>query len=844
MNTRTTRFGARMRPVSLARQANWPRRVPAASWWQELARRVRKFKPGRQVAAGLPFLFPVRRDGRVVLLARGGPEITVPVEGRADYVCLVHEWAQLPETITWQQPREGLVVAEYGLCYADGSRHRQQIRARFEVGMAECRGPSWLTVPFSNWQTVAPDAVPVAEGMPWGQAQYGLNFPRYQPAPLVYALPNPHPEKKLRALVLRGLDESPILIYGITLYAGAAHPFRSLPRRVYALNLPDGEPARVAAARVDLGTVVRIQRTTGRRNGRWLRSPQVGINMPEDKAARFAPPQGEDLLELHGAPDATVKVQLAGGGKPLAFSLGEAFYTGTSRSGGVELQVLGKRRQWMQVRVIDAATGRPTPARVHFSGARGEYLAPYGHHEQVNALWFEDYGADVVVYDRQFAYVHGEFSTDLPVGEVYVELFKGFEYAPVRTRVRIQPGQRTLELKIERWKDLRREGWVTADTHVHFISPHTAWLEAQAEGVNVVNLLASQWGRLFTNVGDILGRPNVVENDTIVYVGTENRNHMLGHMSMLGTQGLPVYPMCCGGPTEAWVGDPDLMSLAEWALENKRKGGVVIRPHFPYCGNTEDPVPIIKGLVDALEIPYWGDAQHDFATQEWYRYLNCGYKVAVCAGTDKMGAYCPLGWVRTYARLDPLEPFTYAAWAEAVRAGRTVSTNGPLLDLWVDGHPIGATMQMSPAGGTVDIRAVAECFWPLTALEVVFNGEVVKRVTEPRGAQLLVLQDKFTVPRSGWLAARCLGVPEHPAGKRCAHTSPVYVRCGDTRAFDGPAAQHMLNLVQGATEYINTMATTYDEAARRKLVKLFREVRRELKGRLLVEARRAVEPVR
>jgi hypothetical protein len=423
----------------------------------------------------------------------------------------------------------------------------------------------------------------------------------------------------------------------------------------------------------------------------------------------------------------------------------------------------------------------------------------------------------------------------MPAGDVYVEIWKGFEYTPVRQKLRIRPGQQTLELHVNRWKDLRRDGWITADTHVHFISPHTAWLEAQAEGVNVVNLLATQWGRLFTNIGDILGRPNIVENDTIVYVGTENRHHLLGHMSMLGTKGLPVYPTCCGGPTEAWLGDPEFRTLAEWAQENRRKGGVVIRPHFPYCGNTEDPIPILKGLVDALEVAYWGDSGYNFANQEWYRYLNCGYKVAVCAGTDKMGAYCPLGWVRTYAKLDPNQPFTYDAWAEAIRAGRTISTSGPLMELWVDGHPIGDTIRMSAAGGTVEIRAIAESFWPLESLEVLCNGQVVQRVKAAQGERVLAIQEKLKVPGSGWIAARCMGADRQRAGLPAAHTSPVYVQCGDTRAFDGPAAQHMLSLVEGGREYLTTIASHFDEASRKRMLKLFDEARAELRGRLLVE---------
>ena len=51
-----------------------------------------------------------------------------------------------------------------------------------------------------------------------------------------------------------------------------------------------------------------------------------------------------------------------------------------------------------------------------------------------------------------------------------------------------------------------RKGWVTADTHVHFLSPSTALLEGQAEDVHVVNLLASQWGEMFSNVSDFDGR--------------------------------------------------------------------------------------------------------------------------------------------------------------------------------------------------------------------------------------------------------------------------------------------------------------------------------------------------
>jgi len=822
------KYGARCRPVDLCACFNWPRRVKNDEWWRKLVERVREYPEGRQEPWGVPFAMGEGRGPRVILVA-DGRAATVPLNGLADFVCILHEWVQLPGTTKQWDPTEGLVVAEYVLTYAGGSTATVPVRARFEVAMAESPGPPWLALPFSMPKSV--DASNPPAGFDWARAQTGVARPGAG-RPLIYALPNPYPARRIKSLTIRGCQASPLIVAGVTLYRGGSHPLRHLPRRTYRVRAGGAAPS-IEKAEVDLGTVLRIEQTDEPRGKSWLKSPQVGVNVPAGRERRERG-KGEDLIEAVGSEDATVSVTIGGRKRPLDFSLGEAFHTGESARGRVALQVLGKTRQWMTIKVIDRATGTPTPVRIHFSGARGEYIAPYGHHAEVNQGWFMDYGADVVSAGRQFAYVPGEFTSDMPVGDVYVEIYKGFEYQPVRKKVTIRPGQKTLTLSIGRWKDWRGDGWVTADTHVHFISPQTAWLEGQCEGVNVINLLASQWGRLFTNVGDISGRVGVVENDTVVYVGTENRNHMLGHMSMLGTKGLPVYPMCCGGPGEAYIGDPDFRLLAEWALENKRKGGVVIRPHYPYCGHTEDPVPILAGLVDALEIR--GPRGGDFSTQEWYRYLNCGYRVAVCGGTDKMGAYTPLGWTRTYARLDTRRPFTYENWARAVRAGRTFSSTGPLIDIRVDGRSIGDAVRLPSTGGTVEVEARAESFLPLGRLELVRNGRVVADTRSKRGARLLRLAARVPVSGSGWIAARCTGYPRHPGSYVAAHTSPVYLKCGRSRAFDGPAAEHMLALVEGGIEYLNTLATNFDESSRRRMVKLFKEAQRELKGRLLVEA--------
>ena len=202
-----------------------------------------------------------------------------------------------------------------------------------------------------------------------------------------------------------------------------------------------------------------------------------------------------------------------------------------------------------------------------------------------------------------------------------------------------------------------RRGWVTADTHVHFLSPATALLEGAAEGVNVINLLASQWGELVTNAGDFDGRttwgsPEAGgDGEYLVRVGTENRQHVLGHISLLGYGGSMITPLTTGGTDEAALGDPVEVLLTEWARQCKLQGGLVVIPHFPNP-RAEHAATLVSGDADAIEMTSWSDfcaGIDPYSLSDWYRYLNCGYMVPAVGGTDKMSASMAVGTVRTYA---------------------------------------------------------------------------------------------------------------------------------------------------------------------------------------------------
>src|SRR4029077_15127326 len=251
-----------------------------------------------------------------------------------------------------------------------------------------------------------------------------------------------------------------------------------------------------------------------------------------------------------------------------------------------------------------------------------------------------------------FAYVDGAFQVELPVGDVYLEMTKGFEYEAVRKKLEIKPDQQELNLEISRITDFRSRGWVTADTHVHFLSPSTAVLEGQAEGLNLVNLLAAQWGDLFTNVGDLPHGPLTSrDGETVVQLGTENRQHILGHLSLLGGHGAPVFPMSASGPGESYLGDPLWSCRGDWADACRKREGLVVAPHYPYP-TAELAADIALGKIDALEVRSQFSkvlAFNELSFLDWYRYLNCGYRLPCVGGTDKMFAWMPVGFQRTYA---------------------------------------------------------------------------------------------------------------------------------------------------------------------------------------------------
>jgi hypothetical protein len=653
---------------------------------------------------------------------------------------------------------------------------------------------------------------------------------------------NPHPERRIEGLTIRRFGPQ-LVMAAVTLSDSDEFPFaRAGARPVKVIVKGAGFGGDLPEISVDRGVAGFTQHAATRPLGEYLADELAGWGE--------APTSDTDLAgyaRMAAIPSATVRVEAKGASASVSWA--ELERDDVVDDANFTIRVLEPGRNWVRTTVVDAATGRPVPARVHFRSADGIPYQPHGHHSHVNGdreTWHIDVGGDVRLGLSSYAYIDGTCEGWLPRGEVIVDVARGYEYEPLREVVSIEPGQQELTLRLNRWIDLNDQRWFSGDSHVHFLSSQGSQIEAQAEGPNVVNLLLSQWGSLFTNAEEFTGEPIVSpDGKTIVYASQENRQHFLGHLTLLGLK-RPVMPWASDGPPEAEVGGTLETTLAHWADECHKQGGTVILPHIP-VPNGEPAALIATGRVDAVEFL----VQSEYVHSEYYQYLNCGYKLPLVAGTDKMSNEVPVGLYRTYVHIPSDEEFTYDSWCRNLRMGRTFMTAGPIINLSVEGSMVGDTMRVPMGGGTVEVHAWAESIFPIHTLQIVDRGRVIASADSRQGTRRLELRERVRLTESGWLAARA-GGPDYGIGFRhrdvwqrgiIAHTSPVYVKCnGADELFDAATAEYMLTLIDGSLTHIrrNTLqypagTTTHWHGGDDHLVTLeapFLQAREELHRRL------------
>ena len=764
---------------------------------------------GVQTMRGLPFTVGSPEDhptGKCYIsLAEGDSAVTVPIGKTAHNLVFAHR--QL-ETDQAANGPIGAHVADYVIRFEDAEAVTVPIRERYEISaVGDRQGISRYGVghPYLAVTDRSDELIPRYEGRFDETGRRQTEVVQAQPNWYwLWAWRNPTPD-----LVIQSVEFVPrnhrFIVAGLTLGHVDEHPFSRAARMPVRIDLNDPEQA---AKPFDLDvTINRGERTythplPEQSTDEFLKDVYKGFGEPQN------PKSSPAYVELSGVPSATVDVS-QGSENIDSVKWGDVESEGAIDTGKIRISLAEPGKNWVKVRVVDDETGQIVPCRIHLRSPDGVPYQPHGHHNQVNSnldTWHIDVGGDTRLGQVSYAYIDGTAQGWLPRGEVIVDAARGYEYEPLRTKIKIAPGQQDLELRLKRWINMNDRGWYSGDSHVHFLSTQGSHFESQAEDLNVVNLLQSQWGSLFTNVEDYTGHPSVTrEGNNIVYTSQENRQHFMGHMILWGLKD-PVMPFCSDGPGEAEIGGPMETTLSHWADEAHAQGGFVINPHFPFP-NGEPASLVATGRLDAIEMIQ----QQEFMHNEWYRYLNCGYRLPLVGGTDKMSSDVPVGMYRTYVRIPDDEEFTYENWCKNVAKGRTILSGGPIIHLTVNGHEVGDTVELASAG-TVELSAWAESVVPMSKLEIIQEGKVIASSEVDTPTRRLSLNEKVRIDGNTWLAARA-GGPGYYSGYQYydvwqrgifSHTSPIYVSVGGTWSmFDIATANYMLTLMHGSLTYID-----------------------------------------
>jgi hypothetical protein len=186
-----------------------------------------------------------------------------------------------------------------------------------------------------------------------------------------------------------------------------------------------------------------------------------------------------------------------------------------------------------------------------------------------------------------------------------------------------------------------------------------------------------------------------------------------------------------------------------------------------------------------------------------------GYQTPLVGGSDKMAQSSLLGGVRTYAHLGDRD-FTYENWMEAVKAGNTFVTVGPLAALHVEGVAPGGQVALPTGGGTVNVVWKVESVrLPIDQVEIVAGGlvaaqaQVNKTLTAAGSATVQVNEPT-------WIALRVRGSYKGKHGEIAAHTSAVQVLVAGKTRFLQSDATAVLEQIEGAIAYVDTIAPRPD----------------------------------
>ncbi|MGC4042782.1 MAG: CehA/McbA family metallohydrolase [Armatimonas sp.] len=435
------------------------------------------------------------------------------------------------------------------------------------------------------------------------------------------------------------------------------------------------------------------------------------------------------------------------------------------------------------IRVMDAETGKPLPARLVLLTSDGKYP---GDRLAVSAK------------DWPNREIHGVFIREaetfpLPPGKTRITAAHGFEYRAETQTIEVEAGKSaTVELKLHRVVNMRAAGWVAGDTHVHMIHGEnqrkTSYADVattcEANGLDFAYVAQELVGAGTLDLAGYQAECAKVSTDSFrLLVGGERPQDLLGHQTLLGV-------------TNPYILSNEVPYYAS-ARDIHAQGGAVIYVHplryYPqkqyqgkwldFPGNNLARELIFDAFVgpsfDGLSVLSDEPANPD-AYALWFNLLNRGLFVPVFADSDAtfdrptLGMHAPGFWT-TYYYVGPGGRVDNATLTTAVRKGQTFATTGPLLQFHIGKEISGATLPLDgdPRTITIDAWLPQHAFIleksGIGKVELIRNGIVVK-TWEPHASEAH-LTHTISEKEKSWYTVRVVG---EDAPWQVGVASPIY----------------------------------------------------------------------
>lgn len=453
--------------------------------------------------------------------------------------------------------------------------------------------------------------------------------------------------------------------------------------------------------------------------------------------------------------------------------------------------------------VVDSKTGATIPSRVYIQSESGEWFFPASISPNGSALQYRKERVKGSVEMHTTLSAH-PFKVDLPAGKYTITVERGKEYRPLTRAVTMTDEPRDLRLPLDRWINMAERGWFSGDTHVHRSIEDLPNIML-AEDLNVAFPLTYWVTKAYEkpsqgnkNTEDKYGTDLIKVDDThVIYprnteyeiFTVDGKRHPLGAVFVLGHKrvlefGAPtVKPIAAARDAEGaplldldkhnWPWSMAIMPLLKvdlFELSNNH----LWRTKFAFT-NWAEPAPAY------MKLNYHGTSDVEmawtrFGFENYYALLNCGFNMKPTGGTASGVHPVPLGFGRVYVQLDG--KFNYNDFRRGLKAGRSFVTTGPMLFVQANGRHPGYTWKRLGALDPVPMQFAGQAVnaKPLTSIEILFNGEIIKTIGPENKANAdggfeSAIDFQTRADQSGWFVARCWQIDDD--GRfRFAHTAP------------------------------------------------------------------------